>query len=35
MRYLVIHWTGNAAPDGPQSAAREHAIIRCVCGKRG
>jgi hypothetical protein len=35
MRYLVIHWTGKDAPGGVQSAAREHAIIGCVCGKRG
>jgi hypothetical protein len=35
MRYLMIHWTGKAALDGAQSMAREHAIIRYVCGKRG
>ncbi len=35
MRYLMIHWIGEAALDGTESTAREHAIIGYVCGKRG
>ena len=33
MRYLMIHWIGEAALDGTESTAREHAIIRYVYGK--
>jgi hypothetical protein len=35
MRYLMIHWIDEAALDGAESTAREHATIRCACGKRG
>lgn len=29
----MIHWIGEAALDGTESTAREHAIIRYVHGK--
>jgi hypothetical protein len=34
MRYLVIHWIGEAALDGAESMAREQATSRYVYRKR-
>jgi hypothetical protein len=34
MRYLMIHWIGEAALDGAESMTREQAISRYVYRKR-